>query len=167
MYVLYVDLSGFSAYTEKHGERAAAKLAASFCSRAMQIGRRTGLRPVKTVGDAVIFVSSDPAVAASGALALSAAFDGKRESLSVHIGIATGEVVEQDEDVFGFPVNLAAHLSSAAKGGQILVDAAVAERLPKGMFETAAAGSRELKGLSKTVRLFDLLRMVGLQEAPS
>jgi adenylate cyclase len=166
MYVLFVDLSGFSAYTERHGERAAAQLAASFCSRAMQIGRRKGLRPVKTVGDAVIFVSTDPSVAASGALALAGAFDGKRHPLKVHIGIATGEVIEQDGDVFGFPVNLAAHLSSVARPGQILVDATVAERLPAGVFETAAAGSRRMKGLSSAVRLFDLLRMSVFQEAP-
>ena len=165
MYVLYVDLSGFSAYTERNGERAAAELAASFCGHAMQLGRRHGLRPVKTVGDAVIFVTPDACVAASGALALADAFDGKNRPLTVHIGIAAGEVVEQDGDVFGFPVNLAAHLSTAARPGQILVEASVAEHLPDERFETAAAGTREMKGLSKAVRLFDLLRMV-LREAP-
>jgi adenylate cyclase len=165
MYVLFVDLSGFSAYTERHGEQAAAELAASFCSRAMQVGRRAGLRPVKTVGDAVILVTEDAEVAGKGALALASAFDGKRSPLNVHIGIAAGRVVEQDGDVFGFPVNLAAHLSSAARPGQILVDAGVAERLPLDAFETVAAGSRHVKGLSKAVRLFDLLRMRAWREA--
>jgi adenylate cyclase len=166
MYVLFVDLSGFSAYTERHGERAAAQLAASFCSRAMQVGRRAGLRPIKTVGDAVIFVTQDASIAGRGALALASVFDGKGSPLSVHIGVAAGEVVEQDGDVFGFPVNLAAHLSAAARPGQILVDASVADRLPRETFETAAAGSRRMKGLSKAIRLFDLLRMRSLTEAP-
>lgn len=166
MHVLYVDLSGFSAYTERHGERAAAELAAAFCSRAMQVGRRHRLRPVKTVGDAVIFVTPDPSLAAAGALALCEAFDGKSSPFSVHIGIARGEVIEQDGDVFGFPVNLAAHLSSVARPGQILVDSAVAELLPDDRFETAAAGSRRMKGLSKAVRFFDLLRLSSLQEVP-
>lgn len=164
IYVLYVDLSGFTAYTERHGEQAAAELAASFCFRAMQIGRRHRLRPMKTVGDAVIFVTPDPSPAASGALALAEAFDGESSPLRVHIGIAVGELIEQDGDVFGFPVNLAAHLSSAARPGQILVDSAVAERLPDDHFETMAAGSRRMKGLSKAVRFFDLLRFTSLQE---
>jgi class 3 adenylate cyclase len=167
MYVLFVDLSGFTAYTERHGERAAAELAASFCSRAMQVGRRSGLRPVKTVGDAVIFVSPSPTTAATGALALAGEFDGRRRPLTVHIGVAAGEVIEQDDDVFGFPVNLAAHLSSVAKPGQILVDATVAEELPGDRFETVAAGTRRVKGLSKAVRLFDLMKMSVLREAPS
>ena len=158
MHVLFVDLTGFTAFTERHGERAAAQLAASFTLKAMQVGRRAGLRPVKTVGDAVIFVASEAEGAARGALALLETFDGSRTPLSVHIGVAAGEVVERDDDVFGFPVNMAAHLSSLARPGQILIDKAVAEELPRKLFDVLDAGSRTMKGLSKKVRLFDLLR---------
>ncbi|MGH2755394.1 MAG: adenylate/guanylate cyclase domain-containing protein [Actinomycetota bacterium] len=167
MYVLFVDLSGFTAYTERHGERAAAELASSFALRAMQAGRRVGLRPVKTVGDAVIFVTRDAEIAGRGALALLDTFDGARGGLRVHIGLAGGEVIERDGDVFGFPVNLASHLSSAAKPGQILVDGAVADHLPQRLFEVADAGTRPMKGLSRAVRLFRLLRMVRIGEVPS
>jgi adenylate cyclase len=158
MLVLFVDLTGFTAYTERHGERAAAELASTFAMKAMQVGRRAGLRPVKTVGDAVIFVASEAERAAVGALALLEAFDGTRSPLSVHIGLAAGEVIERDDDVFGFPVNLAAHLSSLARPGQILIDKAVAEELPRKVFDVLDAGSRTMKGLSKKVRLFDLLK---------
>ena len=156
MYVLFVDLSGFTAFTERFGETAAAELAASFSSRAMQVGRRAGIRPIKTVGDAVIFVTEDPMAAARGALALVDRFDGKTQPLKVHVGLASGEVIERDGDLFGFPVNLAAHLASAAKSGQILVDRVVAEHLPAGLFRVAPVGSRIMKGLSKAVALFSL-----------
>ena len=157
MHVLFVDLTGFTAYTERHGERAAAELAASFAVKAMLVGRRAGLRPVKTVGDAVIFVTSDAERAARGAIALREAFDGKRDPFTVHMGLASGEVVELDGDVFGFPVNLAAHLSSIARPGQILVDNTIARSLSRRLFDVVDAGSRRMKGLSKAVRLFDLL----------
>jgi adenylate cyclase len=165
MHVLFVDLAGFSAYTERHGERAAAELASSFALKAMQVGRRAGLRPVKTVGDAVIFVTSEAERAGRGALALLEAFDGgTRSPLGVHIGLAAGEVIERDDDVFGFPVNMAAHLSAAARSGQILIDNAVAQQLPRRLFDVVDAGSRTMKGLSKAVRLFDLLKPSGIGE---
>jgi adenylate cyclase len=167
MQVLFVDLTGFTAYTERHGERAAAELASSFAMKAMQVGRRAGLRPVKTVGDAVIFVTSEAERAARGALALLEAFDGTRSPLSVHIGLAAGEVIERDDDVFGFPVNMAAHLSAAARPGQVLIDNAVAQELPRKLFGVVDAGTRKMKGLSKGVRLFDLLKRSRFGEVPS
>jgi adenylate cyclase len=161
MHVLFVDLAGFTAYTERYGERAAAELASSFALKAMQVGRRAGLKPVKTVGDAVIFLASEAERAGRGALALLEAFDGSRQPFSVHIGLASGEVIERDGDVFGFPVNMAAHLSAAARPGQILVDNAIAQVLSRTLFDVVDAGSRTMKGLSKAVRLFYLHRPVG------
>jgi adenylate cyclase len=166
MYVLFVDLCGFTAYTEEHGERAAAELAAAFTFRAMQVGRRHGLRPVKTVGDAVILVTPDVDAAANGALALLERFDATGIT-KVHIGLASGEVVERDGDVFGFPVNLAAHLSAEARPGQVLVDQAVARQLDGHPFEVASAGRRAMKGLSKAVELFRLLRASSFGAATS
>jgi adenylate cyclase len=120
---------------------------------------------VKTVGDAVIFVSSEAERAARGALALLDAFDGKRSPLSVHIGLASGEVIERDDDVFGFPVNMAAHLSSVARPGQVLIDNAVAQELRGKLFDIVDAGTRRMKGLTKAVRLFNLLRSPRIGEA--
>jgi adenylate cyclase len=165
MHVLFVDLTGFTAYTERHGERAAAELASSFALKAMQVGRRAGMRPVKTVGDAVIFVTAEAERAARGALALLEAFDGVRSPLSVHIGLAAGEVIERDGDVFGFPVNMAAHLAALARSGQVLMDTTAARGLPRRVFDVVDAGSRSMKGMSKRVRLFDLLKPPRIGEA--
>jgi adenylate cyclase len=103
----------------------------------------------------VIFVTSEAEKAGRGALALLEEFDGTRSPLSVHIGLASGEVVERDGDVFGFPVNMAAHLSSLAKPGQALLDDGVARAL-RAVFTVVDAGTRRMKGLSKAVHLFDL-----------
>ena len=156
MYVLFVDLAGFTAYSEQHGERAAARLAASFALRAMQVGRRSGLRPIKTVGDAVIFTSPDAERAGTGALVLAREFDGHPHPLRVHIGVAAGEVIESDGDVFGFPVNLAAHLAADARPGQILVDQKVAGALSSRSFRVVSAGRKRMKGLSRALDLFRL-----------
>lgn len=131
MYVLFVDLAGFTRFSELRGDSAAAELACAFCMKAMQIGRRKGLRPVKTVGDAVIFVAADVQTANNGAKALLDEFDGVKHPLPVHIGIARGPVVERDGDIFGVAVNLAAHLSRQARAGEI----AYSDDVTKELFE--------------------------------
>lgn len=156
MYVLFVDMTGFSDYTERYGERAAAELASSFALKAMQLGRRSGLRPVKTVGDAVIFVSSRCEDAAAGAEALLRFFDGHNDRTTVHIGLASGEVLERDGDVFGFPVNMAAHLSSIARAGQAVFDGSVAQSIEGTGFRIRDVDARATKGLSRGARLYEL-----------
>ncbi len=55
----FVDLAGFTALTDAHGDEAAARLAERFCELARQ-----SLRPqvllVKSIGDAVMLASPDP-----------------------------------------------------------------------------------------------------------
>lgn len=157
MYVLFVDLTGFSDYTERHGERAAAELASSFALKAMQLGRRSGLRPIKTVGDAVIFLSPRCEDAARGAEALLRFFDGHTDPSTVHIGLASGEVLERDGDVFGFPVNMAAHLSSIATAGQAVLDGSVASSIHGTGFHARDIDVRSTKGLSRGARLYELV----------
>jgi adenylate cyclase len=157
MYVLFVDLTGFSDYTERHGERAAAELASSFTLKAMQLGRRSGLRPIKTVGDAVIFVSASCEDAARGAEALLRFFDGHTDPSTVHIGLASGEVLERDGDVFGFPVNMAAHLSAIATAGQAVLDSSTARSIEGTCFRVRDIDVRAGKGLSRGAQLYELV----------
>ena len=130
MVVVYADLAGFSAYTERHGNATAAATAARFALSAMQIGRRHRLRPIKTLGDAVLFVGEDAGAALQAARALIARFDGSDGCPRAHVGAHVGEVVEQDGDIFGGAVNLASHLATAAAPGEVLVTGELARQAP-------------------------------------
>ena len=70
--------------------------------------------------------------------------------LPVRVGLATGQVVPRDGDIFGQTVNLAARISSVANPAQVVVSesamAAVATGNP-GMFNFAAMEPTLLKGL--------------------
>ena len=78
----------------------------------------------------------------------------------IHTGYATvgfiGYEGRLDYAVIGNVTNLAARLSDAAEGGEILVSAGVQAEL-KNAFRTEPAGSLELKGISRPQPVFRLL----------
>jgi class 3 adenylate cyclase len=116
---LFADLVGFTALTELHGDDAAAEVAIRFADDAARLAKDHGARVVKRLGDAVMIHSRD----AAEALVLGARLkDGRRAGMPrVHAGAHTGRAVERDGDWFGATVNLAARVSDAARGGELLV----------------------------------------------
>jgi class 3 adenylate cyclase len=73
-------------------------------------------------------------------------------ALKVRVGAAVGEPVEQNNDLFGSTVQLAARLCAHAQPGQILVSNAIAELcLGKG-FSFEDLGEVTLNGFNSPVR---------------
>jgi class 3 adenylate cyclase len=71
--------------------------------------------------------------------------------LTLRIGISAGEPVEENNDLFGSTVQLAARLCGCAEPGGILVSSVVSDLcLGKGL-AFSAAGERELKGFAAPV----------------
>ncbi len=125
---LFADLSGFTALTEAHGDLDAAAAAMRFYELARDICTPQ-LRLVKTMGDAVMLVSRDPAAAAEGALRLLGAVDREHAYPAARAGLHLGPAVEQAGDYFGAAVNLAARIAAHAAPGQVLASATLARVL--------------------------------------
>jgi adenylate cyclase len=160
--VVFADLAGFTAFAERVGDFEATRAASRFVLRAMQIGRRHGLRPVKTLGDAVLFVGAEGVAALKAAVALVERFDGGDGTPPVHVGIHSGDVIEQDGDVYGGAVNLAARLVSLARPRQVLVTETVAGSAKfAGEAETVSLGQHALRGLGRSIELFEVKRKEG------
>jgi adenylate cyclase len=153
--VLFVDIAGFTSFAEARGDALAAALLERFTLKAMQIGRRLGLRPIKTVGDAVLFVGTDPHSGIDAAAAFLDAFGPHNGSLPVHVGVHCGDVVERDGDVYGRAVNLAARLVSAAAPGTALFSREVVAKA-RAWTRAVPAGSRVLRGIPNPVEVFRL-----------
>ena len=110
--------------TEAHGDAAAAELARSFAAAVRQ-ALPAGGRLVKTMGDAVLVVTPDPAGALDFVTALwEALASGGFPSLRA--GLHHGEAVEIDGDVFGAAVNLTARLAALARADEVIAPAAIA-----------------------------------------
>jgi adenylate cyclase len=112
------------------------------------------VRLVKTIGDAAMFVSAEPApmLAASQALIAAAEAEGDEFPL-LRAGLACGSVLPQSGDYYGRPVNLASRITGVARPGSVVVDSAIKEVAEDG-FSYTYIGERRLKGIDSKVKLF-------------
>jgi class 3 adenylate cyclase len=111
---------------------------------------------VKNLGDGLMVAFSSPSRALACAVAMQQGIERHNRRaevlLAVRVGIAGGEVTEDEGDYFGDPVVEAARLCAAADGGQILATDTV--RLMVGRHSTVELlpfGELELKGIPHPV----------------
>jgi class 3 adenylate cyclase len=150
--IAFVDLSGYTATTERRGDEAAIRFASILRDRAEGEAGAGGGRLVKLLGDGAMlfFPSAEPAVAASVRLIRRLG----EEGLLAHAGVSSGPVVERDRDYFGHTVNLASRISSVAGPGEVLVTEVVAAELRDGAFGLHPLGPTAMKGLAAPISLF-------------
>ena len=153
--VLFTDIVGSTAFTQKFGDRAAMDMLAVHDDIVRISLLNTEGREVKHTGDGIMasFVSALAAVRCireiQQKLALSA--EGKRFDLKVRIGAAAGIPIERNNDIFGSTVQLAARLCAHAEPSQSLASGSVADLCPEsGLREL---GEVQLKGFEQPVRV--------------
>jgi adenylate cyclase len=132
---LFADLSGFTALTEAHGDEQAADLVGGFCVAVRRLLAAHQAQEVKTIGDALLLRSADAAAAIRLGLCIAQDVGAQHGFPLVRVGMHTGPAVEREGDWFGATVNLAARISAAAAGGEVLTTAAT------------RAASEEVKGV--------------------
>lgn len=125
----FADLSNFTQMSQEMPLPALSRLLAVFEETASDTVHDAGGRVVKFLGDAVMFVAPTAAVVADIACQLVGHPKAREASLEVRAGMAYGDVLAQDGDYFGPPVNLAARLVAAADPGQVLASSAAADLL--------------------------------------
>src|SRR3954469_11144929 len=125
---LFADIAGFTALTEAHGDEEAADLVAGFCRAVQAELPAYGGVPLKTIGDALMLRVPDPAGAVLLALRITHELMSGHGAPAVRVGLHHGPAVERDGDFFGATVNLAARVSAAAVGGEVLLPASTAAR---------------------------------------
>jgi len=131
--VLFADVSESTKLYETAGD-AMAHAAISKCILAMRkAAEASGGRVVKTVGDEVLAIFRLPDAAAAAAAEMQGAVDQfpieSGTKLGLRIGFHAGPVIQQDSDVFGDTVNIAARLVETAVKGQIITSAETARLL--------------------------------------
>jgi adenylate cyclase len=117
------------------------------------------VRLVKTIGDAVMLVSLEPAALVDAALDLVAAADADGSELpQLRAGVAVGEAVAYGGDWYGRPINLASRLTSIARPSSVLATEAVREALPEEGYRFSFAGERRIKGIRGDQKLLRIRR---------
>jgi class 3 adenylate cyclase len=121
---LFADLAGYTEFTERHGDAAAADLARSFRRAMRALSREHGAWQVKSMGDGVMIYSSDAAAAIALAARAVQEVGNRADLLPVRVGVHTGPAVMRGCDWYGSAVNLAARLASEAEPGEALISGA-------------------------------------------
>ncbi|MCW2829844.1 MAG: adenylate/guanylate cyclase protein [Aeromicrobium sp.] len=145
MTVGFADLTRFTSVSNELDDASLAMLVENFETRCADIVTSHGGRVIKTLGDAVLFVTDDPREGTRTALDLVRQIAMRAELPNVCVGLATGSVISRLGDVYGPPVNLAARLSHVARSNRVLVDDATAAAL-QDEFDTRALPPRPLRG---------------------
>ena len=127
---LFADIAGFTALTEAHGDEDAAALVADFCDRVQRVLADYGATQIKTIGDALMLRVPDPEQAVLLGLRIAHDVLHGPGAPAVRVGLHHGPAIERDGDYFGAAVNLAARVSAAATGGEVLMTANTAALAP-------------------------------------
>jgi class 3 adenylate cyclase len=155
--VLFTDVVNSTTLTQSLGDEAALAILGVHDTIVRDALSDLGGREIKHTGDGIMasFVSVAAAVRCAIQIQRELAKHAQKNSkhaLKVRVGAAVGEPVEQNNDLFGSTVQLAARLCAHAQPEQILVSSTIAELcLGKGLsFEDI--GEVTLKGFGSPVR---------------
>ncbi|MEU8798329.1 adenylate/guanylate cyclase domain-containing protein [Spirillospora sp. NPDC048819] len=153
----FADVVSFTRLSRRLDGDALAAFVERFEVTTAEIIAELGGRVIKTLGDEVLFVASEPRAAADIGLRIAERFNDDPDFPKVRVGLAYGEVIMRLGDVFGTSVNLAARLTAAAHPGTVLVDSGMSAALPGDAYDISSLRPRPLQGLGR-VRLFLLRR---------
>ena len=155
--ILFADVVDSTALTERMGDIAFRERARALDLSLRGVIRSAGGTPVegKLLGDGVLalFTSARQALET----ALKCRDEGNRVGLPLHLGIHAGDVIREEQGVFGGAVNVAARIAAESASGEVLVSQTVRD-----LARTSAGvsfdhrGERELKGMPERVQVWSV-----------
>jgi adenylate cyclase len=147
----FVDLSGFTALTQIHGDHEAIATVKAFQSHI-----RAHLGPdgvlVKTIGDAVMLAFGSPRSAIESLTRILST--GAIGSLRARAGAHCGPAVGDGDDFYGHAVNVAARIADKAGGDELLVTCELAIEAQRLGLTVAHVGSTSLRNIAEPIELY-------------
>jgi adenylate cyclase len=154
--IAFADLAGYTRLTEEAGELEAVDAVERFVM-AVENSLPDDARVIKTIGDEVMIVGSEPAALIEWAVG----FQGlEAERTLARIAVHYGNALYRDGDYYGRDVNIASRVAARAAGGDVLVTRPVVERA-KGDLEFDRIAEVRLKGFTESTEVFIARRRNG------
>jgi formylglycine-generating enzyme required for sulfatase activity/class 3 adenylate cyclase len=121
-------------------------------------------RLVKTTGDGFIAIFDSPLEAVRCGIVIQQNMSGRNASLSrdqcigYRIGINLGDVIIEEDDIYGDGVNVASRLEGLAEPGQVFISGGIYEQIKnKLVCGYEALGDRKVKNITDPVRVYRVL----------
>jgi len=147
--IAFADLAGYTRLTEEEGEQTAVDAVERFVE-AVEVTLPDEARVIKTIGDEVMIVGSDPTTLIDWAVGFQRL---QVERPLPRIGIHYGVALYRDGDYFGRDVNIASRVAARSAGGEVLATRPVVEQAGSHLeFERIA--EVKLKGFSNPTEVF-------------
>jgi adenylate cyclase len=155
-YFAFVDLCGFTRFTDAHGDEEAVAVLTRFRSAVREVSSEHGVRVAKWLGDGAMFVSTEPWPLLAAIVELEQRANGDGVTLPIRGGLAGGEVILfEGDDYIGGPVNVAARLCDAAEPTEILATAELVPFTPE-WAEARPVGTRTVAGFVQPIEVVAL-----------
>jgi len=153
--ILFADIVDSTALTERLGDAAFRTKARELDATLRTVIREHAGTPIegKLLGDGVLAVFTSARQAIEAALACREA--GDDAGLPLHLGLHAGDVIREDNNVYGGAVNVASRISGLSAAGEVLVSDTV-----RSLARTSAGvrfedrGEQSLKGVGEAVRVW-------------
>jgi class 3 adenylate cyclase/DNA-binding CsgD family transcriptional regulator len=161
MVILFTDMEGSTALTERLGDAGAQEVLRAHNARIREcLARRSGVE-IKHTGDGVMawFLSAAAAIECAADIQRAFAEHNERNPdapIHVRVGLNAGEPVAEEGDLFGTSVQAAARIAGRAGAGQILVSDVVRQLAAGKGFNFADRGRVALKGFAERHRLYEV-----------
>jgi class 3 adenylate cyclase len=161
--ILFSDMVNYAGMTERLGDEMSRELLRDHHQIVRQLLGDHGGREVKVQGDGFMVAFGGVARALRCATAMQRAFYAYSDAhperpIQVHIGVHTGEAMEEDDDFLGHTVIVASRLADVALPGEVLVSSLSAQLVERtGEFSFIDYREAALKGLTRPQQVATLL----------
>jgi len=159
--IMFTDLKDSTLMTSTHGDKKALHLLHVHNSITRNALRARKGREVKHTGDGIMASFDEAINSVECAIEIQREFSqynasNPSEKLFLRIGISAGEPIEENDDLFGTVVQLAARLCNHAQPGQIVVSDVICDECNPSAFPFNPIGEIELKGFTRAIEAFEV-----------
>ena len=153
--ILFADIQGYSALMERD-EKRASQLLAKFKNELTRTVKAESGRIVNFYGDGCLAVFESPLRAIRCAEKAQNSFL-QQPQVPVRIGLHSGVVVLEDDNVYGDSVNQASRVESMGLAGSVLMSESIRKHLKnQPEYKTTLLGSYEFKNIEEPVKVYAL-----------
>src|SRR4051794_4500263 len=151
----FLDLCGFTSFTDEHGDQQAVAVLGHLRAVLRAEAESSGVRVTKWLGDGAMLsgVEAEPVIRCAAVVRDVLHNDGR---LALRGGICQGKVIMfEGDDYIGAAVNVAARLCSRAAAGQLLLAGGTAPAVPPEL-APVALGAITVPGVSQEIEVLAL-----------